>query len=119
HYGEAHGVRVGDGPRGQALEPAEGLLVIAGSREMEIQARAGVHALESTHGRLQSGAKQGESVNLRDYEVCRDERQSLPYRLAKEAVGLGVMLITPAAQGNPGAAIDEQSSGCAGARGTV
>lgn len=48
-----------------------------------------------------------------DDQVRGDHRQPPPYRFAKQAIGIGVMLITPAAQCGPGAAIDEQACGSA------
>lgn len=107
HDGEAHGIRIGDRSRRQAREPATRLLVISSGREMHDDAWARVDTVERARRRLAAGAEQREPVNFRNDQVRRDEPQTPPYRLAEQAIGFGVVLIPPAAQRDPGAAIDE------------
>jgi hypothetical protein len=53
-------------------------------------------------------------VSLGNDQVRGDQGNSTTDRVAEQAVGLGVMLIPPAAQRDPGAAIDEQPCGSRG-----
>src|SRR4030095_14284179 len=54
------------------------------------------------------------TVRLRDHEIRGDERDPAPQRLAEEPVGFGMVLVSPAPERDPGAAIDEQAPGSGG-----
>ena len=59
-------------------------------------------------------------MDLGEDEIRREKRDPAPERLSEEAIGVEVVLVAPAPQRDPGAAIDEQSSGNGGdAPGTV
>lgn len=114
HDGKAHGVRVGDGPGRQALQPEAPFLMVAGRRETNRYTRTRVDAVECSQCRLEPGPEQREPVSFGQDEVRGDQRNALTDRVAEQAIGLGVMLIPPAAQRDPGAAIDEQPCGSRG-----
>lgn len=120
HDGKAHGVRVGDVPRREAFEPAAPFLVIADGGEMNRNTGAGVDPIERFQCRLVPDTKQGEPVGFGDNQVRGEQRNPSPDCVAEQAVGVGVMLVPPAAQRDPGTAIDEQLCGSRGGlRGTL
>ena len=47
-------------------------------------------------------------MDLGDDEIRREERDPAPERLSEEAIGVEVVLVAPAPQRDPGAAIDER-----------
>jgi hypothetical protein len=79
--------------------------------EVNPHARAGVEPLQGAERGLDAGAKEGEAVGLGEDEVRGEQRNAARERLAEEAVGLDMVLVAPAAQRDPRAAIDEQSGG--------
>lgn len=116
HDGEAHRVSVGNGPRSQPPEPIARGKVIVRRREVNGDTRARIDSLERTKRRLVTRAEQREPMQLGDNEIGRDQRDALVDSGTKRAICCSVVLITPAAQRNPRAAIDEQS--CGDGRGT-
>lgn len=114
HDGKTDGVGVGDRPGRHALEPAAPCFMIAGRRETNRDARARVDTVERSQRRFETGPEQGEPVSLGNDQVRGDQRDPATDRVAEQTVGRGVMLIPPAAQRDPGAAIDEQPCGSRG-----
>ena len=48
-------------------------------------------------------------MGLGNDQARGDERNAARERIAEQAVGVGMMLVAPAAERDPGAAIDEQA----------
>lgn len=88
--------------------------MIAGRGETNRYARARIDTIERSQCRFDPNPEQGEPVSLGNDQVRGDQGNSTTDRVAEQAVGLGVMLIPPAAQRDPGAAIDEQPCGSRG-----
>ena len=119
HDGKADGVRVRDRVRRQTFEPAPRCGVIVSRRKVQRHALAGIQALEGAERGLKTGAEKGQAMCLGDDEIRGEQRNTAGERLTEKPVGFGVMLVAPAPQRDPGAAIDEQPSGSGGgARGT-
>lgn len=108
HHREADGIRIGDWSRRKTIEPAASLIVVPGRREVHDRARARVDSVEHPQRRLEPRPEQREPVNLRHNQVRRNEPETAADALTKQTVRLGVMLISPAPQRDPGAAIDER-----------
>jgi len=94
--------------------------MLGGGREMNRDVRAGVETFEPAQCRMRAGAEEGQPMGLGDDEIRGEKGNPARERLPEQSIGLDVMLIAPAAQRDPGAAIDEQASGNGGgARDTV
>jgi hypothetical protein len=84
-----------------------------------VYARARVDAVEPLPSGLDPDPEEDETVDLGKYQAGSHERDAPPERLSEEAIRLGMMLIAPAPERDPGPAIDEEPSGAArGAHGT-
>src|SRR5437867_4529698 len=89
-------------------------------RKMNRDALAGVDALQCAQRGLYAGPEERQAMGLGNDEVGRHQWNSGLESIAEEAISLGMVLVAPAAQRDPGAAIDEQSRGSGGgAGGTV
>lgn len=80
-----------------------------GRREVDRHTGAGVDQLEKAPRRLHADAEEREPMSLGDDQARGEERDAARQRLTDQAVGLGVMLVAPAAERDPGAAIDEEA----------
>ncbi|HZF29167.1 MAG TPA: hypothetical protein VE907_08630 [Gammaproteobacteria bacterium] len=78
--------------------------------EVNRYARARPDPVEPSQRRLEARSEQGEAMDLCDDEVRRNEPDPPFDRGAKQPIGFGVILVAPAAQRDPRAAINEQSS---------
>ena len=114
HYREADSIRVGDRPRRQALDPATRCGVMVSRRKVDRHGPTLIDAFQRSERGLNTGAEEGQAMGLGDDEIRREERDPAPERLSEQAVGVGVVLIAPAPQRDPGAAIDEQAGGNGG-----
>src|SRR5262245_37689768 len=83
--------------------------MLGNSRNPDRHARARIEQVKRTPRWVDAGAKQRQAMGLRDHEIRRDQRHWLRERLSEEAIGVGMVLIAPAAQRDPRPAIDEQS----------
>jgi len=120
HDRKADGVRVRHRTRRQPLEPAARGGMLGSGREMNRDVRAGVETFDTAQCRMRAGAEEGQPMGLGDDEIRGEEGNPAREGLAEQSIGLGVVLVAPAAQRDPGAAIDEQASGNGGgARDTV
>jgi hypothetical protein len=81
--------------------------MIVGRREVNRHAATCIDALQRAQPRLDARPVERQPMRFRNDEVRREQRDAARKRLAKKTVGLGVMLIAPAAQRDPGSAIDE------------
>jgi len=79
------------------LQPATRGGVIAGGREVNCHARAGIKALQRAERWMNSCPEEGEAVGLGDDEVRGEQRNVTRERFAEEAIGLDVVLVAPAA----------------------
>src|SRR2546427_8676501 len=120
HDREADGIGVGDGTRRHALDPATRRCMVIRRRKMNRDALAGVDTFERPERGLDAGPEERQAMGLGDDEVGGDQWNSGPESFAEETIRLGMVLVAPAAQRDPAAAIDEQPSGSGGgAGGTV
>ena len=85
--------------------------MILGCRKLDRNARASAHTVERFQGRLNAGPVQRESMDLGKDEIRGQQEDSPLERLTEEPVRLQMVLIAPAPQRDPGAAIDEKLSG--------
>jgi hypothetical protein len=113
------GIRVRDRMWRQALQPPARPRVIVGGREMNRQARAGIEALQRVERRLNARTMEHEPVGFGEDQIRGEKRDPTRDRLTEEPISLGVVLVAPATQPDPGAVIDEQPCGAGGARDTV
>ena len=119
HDRKADGVRVRDRTRGQALYPPPRGMVLLGGGELDRYALAGIEQVQRAERRLNSDSIQGETMGLGDHQVRGEQQNATCQCLTKEAIRVGVVLIAPTAQRDPGPAIDEQPGGSGRARGTA
>ena len=120
HDRKADGIRVRHRARRQPLEPAARGGMLGGGREMNGDVGTGVETFQTAQSRLRARAEEGQPMGLGDDEIRGEQGNPACERLAEQSIGLAVMLVAPAAQRDPGAAIDEQASGNGGgARDTV
>lgn len=114
HHGEADSIGIGHRPRCQALQPPARRRVVLGAREVNRHALARADAVQRPQGGLNAGAEERQSVNLGEDEVGGEQPDAPPECFPEETIRLGMMLIPPTPQRDPGAAIDEQPGGFAG-----
>lgn len=120
HHREADGVGVRDRAGRESLQPAPCRPVVLGIREVNRNARTRLDAVQRTPGELDAGPEEHQAMNFSEDEIGGEEWNVLLERLAEETVCLEMVLVAPSPQGDPGAAIDEQATGCAAdAPGTV
>ena len=110
HHGEADGIGIRDRVGRQALEPATRRRVVLGRGEVDGDAGALVDAVQRSQGGQNVGPEQREAVQLGEDKIGGREWDAAPKRLPEQPVRLGMMLIAPAPQRDPRAAIDEQST---------
>ena len=89
--------------------------MVLGGGEVDGHAGARVDALQCPEGGQDAGPEQRQAEQLGEDEIGGRERDAAAEGLAEQPVCLGVMLIAPAPQRDPRAAIDEQSTRLAGA----
>jgi hypothetical protein len=113
HDGEADRIGIRDWTGRQPLQPAARSRVILGGREVAAHAGAGLDTLEGEPGRPRPKAEEDQAVHLRKDQIRREERHLTPESSAEQPLGIGVVLVAPAEERDPGAAIDEQPGGSA------
>ena len=96
------------------VDPVARACVSISASELDRDARARVDLLQRSSCRANTGAKQRQPVDLRDDQVRGDEGNPTADGLVEESIGFDVILVAPAPQRDPGAAIDEQPSGTNG-----